>query len=77
MNIIAKVDAIIADTTPVKAERPEAQEPETPDTTVVEEPTGHDHKPVQHRDGKERWCNTCGLTADGSEPTSRLDRTGE
>lgn len=28
----------------------------------------HEHKPVQHRDGKPPWCNECGLTADGEEP---------
>lgn len=27
-----------------------------------------EHKPVQHRDGKVRWCNTCGLTADFQVP---------
>lgn len=25
----------------------------------------HEHKPVQHRDGKPPWCNACGHTADG------------
>lgn len=30
------------------------------------------HKPVQHRDGKEPWCKECGLTARGFEPHSRL-----
>lgn len=24
----------------------------------------HNHKPVQHRDGKPPWCNECGLTRD-------------
>jgi len=32
----------------------------------------HNHKPVQHRDGKPPWCPTCGLTADGNEPVSHL-----
>lgn len=26
------------------------------------------HDPVQHRDGRERWCDSCGLTADGRDP---------
>ena len=28
----------------------------------------HDHNPVQHRDGKEPWCNLCSKTADGRDP---------
>ena len=28
----------------------------------------HDHNPVQHRDGKEPWCNICFLTAEMTEP---------
>ena len=28
------------------------------------------HQARQHRDGKEPWCNHCGLTADGREPRS-------
>lgn len=27
-----------------------------------------DHKPVQHRDSKPPWCNTCGLTDSGHKP---------
>lgn len=34
----------------------------------------HDHKPVQHRDGKPPWCKLCGLTADGKTPISRFDK---
>lgn len=30
------------------------------------------HDPVQHRDGKPRWCNGCGLTEDYQTPTGRL-----
>lgn len=26
------------------------------------------HKPVQHRDGREPWCNACGRTEDGRPP---------
>ncbi|MGO3887003.1 MAG: hypothetical protein ACTJHU_11970 [Mycetocola sp.] len=33
---------------------------------------GHDHKPVQHRDGKPPWCNVCGLTAGGTIPATKL-----
>ena len=29
-------------------------------------PTCTAHNPVQHRDGKPPWCNTCGLTANGT-----------
>lgn len=32
----------------------------------------HNHQPIQHRDGKPPWCPTCGLTAEGTEPVSRL-----
>lgn len=32
----------------------------------------HDHRPVQHRDGKPPWCKVCGLTTEGLEPVSRL-----
>jgi hypothetical protein len=28
----------------------------------------HQHRPVQHRDGKPPWCSTCGLTSAGQEP---------
>jgi hypothetical protein len=34
----------------------------------------HDHKPVQHRDGKEPWCKVCGLNRNHEEPHSRLGR---
>ena len=30
------------------------------------------HKPVQHRDGKEPWCRECGLTKDYRIPKGRL-----
>lgn len=33
-----------------------------------------EHKPVQHRDGKEPWCKTCGLTKAYEQPKSRFDR---
>ena len=33
----------------------------------------HGHIPVQHRDGKEPWCNECGRTADFREPQSRFE----
>lgn len=31
------------------------------------------HQARQHRDGKEPWCNHCGLTTDGREPARRGD----
>lgn len=31
-----------------------------------------DHKPVQHRDGKEPWCKACGTNAAGTFPSSRF-----
>jgi len=34
----------------------------------------HNHKPVAHRDGKARWCNTCGLTGDGQVPESKINK---
>lgn len=37
----------------------------------------HEHEPVQHRDGKPAWCRHCGLTAEGSEPVSRIRMTTE
>lgn len=30
----------------------------------------HDHRPVQHRDGKPPWCRECGLDARGRAQTS-------
>ncbi len=27
-----------------------------------------EHRPVQHRDGRKPWCNTCGLTARYNTP---------
>jgi hypothetical protein len=40
---------------------------------LLDEPrTQHDHKAVQHRDGKEPWCQECRLTADYREPKSRF-----
>lgn len=37
-------------------------------------PADHEHKPVQHRDGKPPWCKGCGLTAEGRVPVSRIGR---
>lgn len=34
--------------------------------------TDHEHRPVQHRDGKPPWCKVCGLTADFTTPVSRF-----
>lgn len=34
----------------------------------------HDHKPVQHRDGKPPWCRACGLTATYEVPKSRFQK---
>lgn len=33
-----------------------------------------DHRPVQHRDARPPWCNSCGLTEGGEVPTGPLDR---
>ncbi|UDL16284.1 hypothetical protein SEA_KOZIE_88 [Microbacterium phage Kozie] len=35
-------------------------------------PAEHDHRPVQHRDGRAPWCRICGLDADGNAPASRF-----
>lgn len=35
----------------------------------------HDHNPVQHRDGKEPWCNICFLTAAMTEPGYKGERS--
>jgi len=32
----------------------------------------HDHKPVQHRDGKPPWCKECGLDKDFKDPSSMI-----
>lgn len=40
--------------------------------TTTTNPTAHEHRPVQHRDGKPPWCPECGLTAEGTEPVSRF-----
>lgn len=37
----------------------------------------HEHKPVQHRDGKPPWCNTCGMTAGYLVPVSSFDQMKE
>lgn len=37
----------------------------------------HEHKPVQHRDGKPPWCPICGLTADMTVPVSRFEKHEE
>jgi hypothetical protein len=34
-----------------------------------------EHKPVQHRDGKEPWCKECRTNAEGNAPKSRFDRS--
>lgn len=39
---------------------------------IPPKPACADHKPVQHRDGKEPWCKACGLNAKGTEASSRL-----
>lgn len=54
---------------------PKLGAPESSRTVQIEEieaPSGeswsiepHEHDPVQHRDGKPPWCNTCKRTADG------------
>lgn len=54
-------------------------DPSTTTLTVTESPRPQadaapacsDHKPVQHRDGKEPWCDRCGLTSDGRTPARR------
>ena len=33
-----------------------------------------DHRPVQHRDGKPRWCSMCGLDIGGHVPKSVFDK---
>lgn len=33
-------------------------------------PACPNHEPVQHRDGKEPWCDQCHLTKDGREPVT-------
>lgn len=39
---------------------------------VNTEDVDHTHKPVQHRDGKEPWCNICKLNADRRLPRGRF-----
>lgn len=38
------------------------------------DPRCADHKPVQHRDARPSWCNSCGLTASFEKPVGRLDQ---
>ena len=45
---------------------------EADSTAAVE----HSHKPVQHRDGKEAWCKTCGLNKNNEEPASKIPTKG-
>lgn len=35
------------------------------------------HIPIQHRDGKEPWCETCGMTKDGTPPGGLLPSRGQ
>lgn len=35
----------------------------------------HDHKPVQHRDGKPPWCRTCGLDENFKDPVAAIPGT--
>lgn len=44
--------------------------------TAPEAVPAHDHKPVQHRDGKPPWCKICGLTASFHVPRSAFAREG-
>ena len=36
-------------------------------------PPCKDHIPIQHRDGKRPWCNSCGLDERWSKPASMFD----
>lgn len=69
MNVSAHVDVVMADSAPV--ESPLTVETSEPPTEAEPDSTEHAHKPVQHRDGKEPWCKTCGLNNDGQEPSKR------
>lgn len=35
-------------------------------------PTCPEHRPVQHRDGKEPWCGLCGLNSNMKRPHSNM-----
>lgn len=37
----------------------------------------HEHRPVQHRDGKPPWCDFCKLTVDFGKPVSRISAGGK
>lgn len=51
-----------------------SQEKEAEATVVI---TCENHKPTQHRDGKEPWCEGCGLTKDFLKPYSMFDSKKE
>lgn len=78
MNVSAKIDVIIADETPANTpladnQRDAADAADAADAVeIASAASDHNHKPVQKRDGKEPWCKTCGLTADGREPSAKL-----
>ncbi|QDH93149.1 hypothetical protein QDA02_gp16 [Microbacterium phage Margaery] len=50
----------------------EREEPVTGEPEGAEPLPEHDHTPIQHRDGREPWCRTCGLNADYNAPHSRF-----
>ena len=45
---------------------------QTPREIRITTPVPHDHAAVQHRDGKEPWCNVCNKTEDGRDPVSKI-----
>lgn len=50
----------------------ERSEPVTGEPEGAEPLPEHDHRPVQHRDGRAPWCRVCGLDADYNAPASRF-----
>lgn len=42
------------------------------DAEALFEFEAHEHRPLQHRDGKPPWCEVCGLDVDFKKPESRI-----
>ncbi|QDH91674.1 hypothetical protein QDA01_gp15 [Microbacterium phage Cinna] len=61
-----------ADVEAVREQIAERAEPVTGEPEGAEPLPAHEHLPVQHRDGREPWCPTCGLNAYYNAPHSRF-----
>lgn len=71
-NIMPTLDIQIESPAPEEAPQAEARPVKPWPATSTPLPFHIGHKPVQHRDGKEPWCDECGRTAANTLPMSKL-----